>query len=360
MVIEEAEVAKLLSSRYGRGKVKEIQKKKDASIRTNNFGRRIEILASPAAKRQARVQIEELIKDLQKATHLDICLRGSDRPVGAIREILKQFGNDLNQLVEGEDCKAFMEVSRRKISLHGSRESIGRVRDKLEQFLKTLPNSRSGTTVENECPVCFDDVEDPYLLTLCGHAYCTACITQYLNDVFDSVKKADMFPMTCIRDQCKSSVIKEDYATVLSTERVQKLYRVSLECFLIGNTTCKPCPTPDCSWVYEVTATPSVFACPECDLRSCKKCGDVAHEKFDTCEAFKASKGVSKSDQQLKEWAKGADTRECPKCFVMIEKDKGCSHVNCRQCDAHICWKCGKFFQTSDACYQHIDFCSKK
>jgi predicted RNA-binding Zn-ribbon protein involved in translation (DUF1610 family) len=95
---------------------------------------------------------------------------------------------------------------------------------------------------------------------------------------------------------------------------------------LIGNTSYKPCLTPDCSWVYEVTPNPSVFACPECDIRLCKKCGDSAHDKFDTCEVYKASKeGLSKSEQQLKEWAEGADTRECPKCSVMIEKNKGCS-----------------------------------
>jgi ATP-dependent RNA helicase DHX8/PRP22 len=361
VVIEDAGIARLLSTGYGRAKVNQIQNKKNIMIQRSNFGRRIQITGNSEAKRRARTQIEKLIEDLQKTTHLEIDLRHSDRPVGAIREILKHFGKDLNKLVEGEDCQASMEIRRRKVVLRGAKEAVSQVQNKIEEFLKTLPNSQRETNVDNECPVCLADVEDPYVLTLCGHAYCSACITQYLSNVFDSVKSADMFPQKCMCEECESPSIKEDYVALLKTEQIQKLYQVSLECFLIGNTSYKPCPTPDCSWVYEVTPVPGVFACPECDIRFCKKCGDSAHDKFDTCEAYKASKeGLSKSEQQLKEWAKGADTRECPKCSVMIEKNKGCSHVNCRQCNAHICWKCGEFFKTDTACYSHIAICEKK
>ena len=359
IVIEDARVAKLLSRGYGREKVRQIQKKNDVIIQTSSFGRRLQITACPKAKLKARVQIEKLIEELQKTTHSEIDLGHSDRPVGTIREILKHFGKDLGKLVEEEDCQASIEIRRRRLVLHGVKEAVNKVENKVEEFLKTLPNSRREDS-SNECPVCFADIEDPHLLTLCGHAYCSECILQYLNNVFDSLKRADMFPQMCMSDKCQSPVVKEDYLALLNTEQVQRLYRVSLECFLIGNLEYKPCPTPDCSWVYEITTIPSVFACPECDIRLCKKCGDSAHEGYDTCEAFKASKGLSKADQQLMEWAKGADTRRCPKCSVMIEKNKGCSHVNCKRCQAHICWKCGRFFESSEKCYNHIESCSSK
>ncbi|XP_028412748.1 ATP-dependent RNA helicase DEAH12, chloroplastic-like [Dendronephthya gigantea] len=358
VLIEDAETAEILSSGYGRSKIKQIQKQTNAIIYTNNFGRRIQITANSKSKRQARVQIEKLIKDLRKTRHSEIDLRHSDRPVGAIREILKHFGKDLNKLVEGEDCQASMEIRRRKLVLHGSKEAVNKVQNKVEEFLQTLPNSQRETAnLVNECPVCFGEVEDPYLLTLCGHAYCFACITQYLNNVFDSVKSADMFPQKCMCEKCEYYAIKEDYSKLLDVDQIEKLYRISLECFMIGNPNIKPCPTPDCSWIYEITADPNVFTCPECNTQTCKKCGDSGHEKFDTCEAFKASKGISRSDQQLKEWAKGANTRECPKCSVMIEKNSGCEHMHCTQCKAHICWQCGKFFSTSEQCYEHIPFC---
>ena len=234
-MIEEAVIAKLLGSGYGRGKVEQIRKKNDVIIHTSNFGRRIQIMGKSNAKRQTQTQIEKLIEDLQKTTRVEIDLRNSERPVGAIREILKHFGKDLNKLVEGEDCQASMQIKRRKLEVRGEKEAVCKVLNKVEEFLKTLPNTPRNTNVDKECPVCFADVEDPYLLTLCGHAYCSDCITQYVNNIFDSVKSADMFPQTCMFDKCESPVIKEDYSKLLNTEQLQKLYLASLECFLIGN-----------------------------------------------------------------------------------------------------------------------------
>ena len=355
-MIEEAAVAKLLGSRYSRGKIKQIQKKNDVMVRTSNFGRRIQIMGKSNDKRQTRTQIEKLIEDLQKTTRLDIDLR--NRPVGAIREILKHYGKDLNKLVEGEDCQASMQIRRRKLEVQGEKEAVYKVQSKVEEFLKRLPNTRGDTEVDKECPVCFADVENPHFLTLCGHAYCSECITQYVNDIFDSVKSADMFPQKCMFEQCESPVIMQDYTTLLNTEELQKLYRASLECFLIGNLHYKPCSTPDCSWVYEVTPVPDVFSCPECDTRFCKGCGDSPHVMFDTCEAFKASKDPLQSDRLYKEWVTGANTRKCPRCSVMIEKNAGCEHMHCTQCKAHICWKCGKCFKTSLDCYGHIPYCN--
>ena len=356
LVVNDVGITKLLSSGYGRAKVKEIQKKNDAIIYTSNFGR-IQITARSEAKLKAREQIEMLIEELQKTTHLQIDLRHS--AVGAIREILKHFGKDLKKLVEGEDCQATMEIRRRKLVLHGAKEAVSKVQNKAEEFLKSLPNSRRETSLNDECPVCFADIENPYLLTLCGHAYCSTCISQYLNEIFNKGKTPDMFPQKCLDEKCESSVIKDDYAALLNTDEMEKLYRVSLDCFLIGNSAgFKPCPTPDCSWVYEVTTKPRVFSCPECDLRLCTKCGDSAHKMFDTCEAFKTSKDPSQTDRLYNEWVKKANTKKCPKCSITLEKNGGCSHVRCTQCQAHICWSCGKDFLTEAKCYAHIPFCS--
>jgi len=36
----------------------------------------------------------------------------------------------------------------------------------------------------------------------------------------------------------------------------------------------------------------------------------------------------------------GIDLRPCPACFVPIEKDFGCHHMQCTQCGFHFCWEC--------------------
>ena len=32
--------------------------------------------------------------------------------------------------------------------------------------------------------------------------------------------------------------------------------------------------------------------------------------------------------------------KPCPKCFVPIEKNGGCSHMKCIWCGLHFCWDC--------------------
>ena len=34
------------------------------------------------------------------------------------------------------------------------------------------------------------------------------------------------------------------------------------------------------------------------------------------------------------------NARKCPQCQVIIEKNGGCNHISCRNCNHHFCWVC--------------------
>ena len=38
-------------------------------------------------------------------------------------------------------------------------------------------------------------------------------------------------------------------------------------------------------------------------------------------------------------WLK-ANTKKCPRCAALIEKDEGCNHMTCRKCRHDFCWIC--------------------
>lgn len=45
--------------------------------------------------------------------------------------------------------------------------------------------------------------------------------------------------------------------------------------------------------------------------------------------------------------------KECPNCQIPIEKDAGCSHMICVNCNTHFCWICLEIHSSSDI-YNHI------
>ncbi|CAB1331777.1 unnamed protein product, partial [Coregonus sp. 'balchen'] len=83
--------------------------------------------------------------------------------------------------------------------------------------------------------------------------------------------------------------------------------------FVECNRLLKWCPAPDCHHVVKVHY-------PDAKPVRCK-CG----RQF--CETSN--------------WI-AANTKECPKCHVTIEKDGGCNHMVCRNqsCKAEFCWVC--------------------
>lgn len=67
--------------------------------------------------------------------------------------------------------------------------------------------------------------------------------------------------------------------------------------------------------------------CPKCKLHTCAGCRTLKHP------------GICLDQKELVELFKSADIRRCPKCGAAIEKNGGCSHIQCRSCKSHFTWE---------------------
>ncbi len=111
------------------------------------------------------------------------------------------------------------------------------------------------------------------------------------------------------------------------------------------------CPTPDCPQVYRIRANGETFLCSTCLTAVCTTCNVVSHDGM-TCEEYKDL--TSEGTRAFQKWKEENDVRDCPNCKVPIQKSFGCNHMECKQCNAHICWFCMMTFRWSEECYAHM------
>lgn len=82
--------------------------------------------------------------------------------------------------------------------------------------------------------------------------------------------------------------------------------------------------------------------CTRCLENTCFNCGLTYHLPT-TCNLLAMWMQKASDDSETFNWIQ-ANTRQCPKCGVNIEKNQGCNHMVCRngQCKHEFCWLCLK------------------
>ncbi|KAI9333908.1 hypothetical protein BD770DRAFT_402679 [Pilaira anomala] len=101
----------------------------------------------------------------------------------------------------------------------------------------------------------------------------------------------------------------------------------------------------------------SIFSninCPSCDTLFCLQCGhEDAHMNL-TCEENMKRIIMQNELQQINndfvqtiKW-KLENSRNCPSCSIMINRDEGCNKVECTLCGFSFCWECKSTW--SDGC----------
>lgn len=103
---------------------------------------------------------------------------------------------------------------------------------------------------------------------------------------------------------------------------------------------------------FEESSFETIVMCSEKESeghRWCFICREEPHVPAD-CEDVRKWRKKCRDDSETCNWLQ-ANTKDCPKCRIAINKDGGCNHIHCKQCDFHFCWVClGTFEHTT---YQH-------
>uniref|UniRef100_A0A5B7A9E1 RNA helicase n=1 Tax=Davidia involucrata TaxID=16924 RepID=A0A5B7A9E1_DAVIN len=342
-----------LFSRDGIALMKSLQGETGTYILFDRHSLNARVFGSADKINVAEQRLVQSLLTLHESKQLEVHLRSGVLPPDLMKEVVKKFGPDLQGLKERVPGAEFTLNSRRHvISIRGDKESKQKVEDIIHEIAWTIGPSVQMVDNEAACPVCLCEVEDGYRLEGCAHVFCRLCLVEQCDS---AIKSRDSFPMCCTREGCGALIMLTDLRSLLSSEKLEELFRASLGAFVAASGDMyRFCPSPDCPSVYQV-ADPGTsgkpFVCGACYGETCTRC-HLEYHPYVSCEKYREFK--EDPDCSLKEWCKGKEhVKNCPVCGFTIEKVDGCNHVECR-CGRHICWVCLEFFGSSDDCYGHL------
>lgn len=341
----------------GRSKIEKIMEKTHTLIILNDRNTTISIHGRESDRSLAITKIEKYIKKLDSLKLRVIDLKSDTTPPGLMKSIIQMHGIELKGLKDLSKLSS-IELDHRKhrIKILGSEGAMQLALKDIEEITKTLLSSSQDKdrSSDPECGICLSGVPETelYRLESCGDPYCRDCVKLHLNSVISSRE----FPLRCCRDGCDmlwswsdvNNMKKFGFCTL------QTVINASISCYVAQNPDkARYCITPDCQMVYKVSQTGGRFVCSLCHTALCTKC-HVEYHAGTSCAIYEKERQINENG--LREWISGDRLNRdlCPKCYIGIERYGGCQHMQCSQCNCHICWICKAYFATSTECYRHM------
>jgi hypothetical protein len=106
------------------------------------------------------------------------------------------------------------------------------------------------------------------------------------------------------------------------------------------------CPNKsyNCNYIYSSQMKDigeTTMTCPNCSCRICLLCNNILDPNIhhdSNCQ----EKLYSKIDEKDRKWLL-TNSKDCPMCHTIYEKDHGCNHMTCTRCNpiTHFCYLCG-------------------
>jgi len=195
----------------------------------------------------------------------------------------------------------------------------------------------NATFTPSRCIVCFECTGSLHD-SGCGHGMCLECWAQHAQSKIDDGKGE----VTCPQPGCSYPAPEGILRCMLSKKSLSTLSTLRDDSIVASHPSLFYCPDPRCGRVLRSNTDDAAVVNCFCGGTWCPKCKSPAHwpASCDEKRWWDANQGqlVSKMPDNFK---------VCPSCFVAIEKNGGCNHMNCRMCKVHFCWTCGSFGTSS-------------
>ncbi len=251
-------------------------------------------------------------------------------------DIRNNRGQTVDDLIKGKtNFEAIMQPYRQVAARPGQAASPAVARDSKESDALLAHHARIQAQQgqpfvwgHGECDVCMADSQELYKCACGQGAICLKDLTELCKTNLHTPSK-----IKCTR--CNRPWPFERVEQGLRTKLIENLAKEATKASPDG----KFCPTPNCQHFY-IDRVPKaqyqIIQCPQCKVDYCTHCL-IKHGRSVTCEAALKEQKQKSIDPADEEWIR-LNTQPCPNCNKRIEKNGGCSHMHCKQCDHHFTW----------------------
>lgn len=205
---------------------------------------------------------------------------------------------------------------------------------------KRVSTRSSSASTEANCEICLNITQASAFTGLeCSHRFCSRCWKEYITTkVMDEHVGENI---SCPAHKCDILVDEVFVGKVVKDSKVKARYHhLIAHSFVESNRLMSWCPGPDCQNAVKANYHDALPVTCLCGYTFCFGCGEPVHEPV-RCHWLKKWIKKCNDDSETSNWI-SANTKECPKCHVTIEKNGGCNHMVCRNnnCKADFCWMC--------------------
>ncbi|XP_065316151.1 E3 ubiquitin-protein ligase ARIH1-like isoform X2 [Gordionus sp. m RMFG-2023] len=260
-------------------------------------------------------------------------------PTTATRLLLHHFKWDKEKLLEryydGNPDKLFAEA-------HLS-NPLNKNKSQKSNIIDYHSNNYHNNIYEPQtalCEICLLQIPIKQMTGLdCGHKFCISCWSEYLSTKI--IHEGMGLTISCAAHKCDTLVDDATVMSLVKTPQVRYKYQhIITNSFVECNRLMRWCPSPDCQFAMKVQYVDTRPVKCICGHVFCFNCCENWHDPV-KCNWLRRWIKKCDDDSETSNWI-AANTKECPKCNVTIEKDGGCNHMVCKNksCKADFCWVC--------------------
>ncbi|GAB9462692.1 Ring finger protein [Globisporangium polare] len=193
------------------------------------------------------------------------------------------------------------------------------------------------TAQQRECQICFDkmDALQAHVCVSCSGSFCSTCMQWYVEfKILDG--EVSRKKLVCPAPHCVRP-LPEDLIEAFASQETFAKYQSFLKSQKTG---VRFCPRAGCCAIIDepLFCRDRKVKCAECNTESCMRCGGDYHR----------TRLCRRVDKRYGRWKRNHNVRACPTCRTDIEKQGGCAHMKCFQCDQEFCWACLRAWDDHD------------